>query len=262
LTRQQLKPLIKPSLIVIKPYNLGSGSAKALQALLSQQLGRKVLRTTRNYQKARTLVINWGDSGARADRIINHGANVAWATNKVATLARLQRNGVRVPKWTTEKEIASEWLRTEGKLVCREILNGRGGAGISIAEIGQELLNCPLYTQLITKTREYRVHVFNGEVIHVQQKRKKNGWDGPTKKHVKSHQYGWIFACNEIEQPSEDTLTQAKGAVAAMGLDFGAVDIGEKDGVGYVYEVNTAPGLEGTTTVKYAEAIAKVITQR
>jgi glutathione synthase/RimK-type ligase-like ATP-grasp enzyme len=42
-----------------------------------------------------------------------------------------------------------------------------------------------------------------------------------------------------------------------MGLDFGAVDIGHRliDNQFFVFEVNTAPGLEGTTLDKYAKAI-------
>jgi D-alanine-D-alanine ligase-like ATP-grasp enzyme len=44
-------------------------------------------------------------------------------------------------------------------------------------------------------------------------------------------------------------------AVAALGLDFGAVDIIEdKEGNFYVLEINTAPGLEGHTVTSYAKA--------
>jgi len=51
----------------------------------------------------------------------------------------------------------------------------------------------------------------------------------------------------------------ALAAVSALGLDFGAVDIiyNEHENQYYVLEVNTAPGLEGTTVEKYAEAFAK-----
>jgi D-alanine-D-alanine ligase-like ATP-grasp enzyme len=45
-------------------------------------------------------------------------------------------------------------------------------------------------------------------------------------------------------------------AVAAVGLDFGAVDIiwNQTQDRCYVLEINTAPGLCNTTCQKYAEA--------
>ena len=49
-------------------------------------------------------------------------------------------------------------------------------------------------------------------------------------------------------------------AIKALGLDFGAVDIiyNEAEDQHYVLEVNTAPGLEGTTLQKYTEAILEM----
>jgi glutathione synthase/RimK-type ligase-like ATP-grasp enzyme len=45
-------------------------------------------------------------------------------------------------------------------------------------------------------------------------------------------------------------------AVAALGLDFGGVDViwNERRQMAYVLEVNTACGLEGQTVNDYAEA--------
>jgi hypothetical protein len=46
-------------------------------------------------------------------------------------------------------------------------------------------------------------------------------------------------------------------------LDFGAVDVGwnEHHGEATIYEVNTAPGLEGTTLEKYYEGMAQILPQ-
>jgi glutathione synthase/RimK-type ligase-like ATP-grasp enzyme len=50
-------------------------------------------------------------------------------------------------------------------------------------------------------------------------------------------------------------------AVSALGLDFGAVDIiwNEREDKCYVLEVNTAPGLQGSTLENYANAIMEVL---
>ena len=51
----------------------------------------------------------------------------------------------------------------------------------------------------------------------------------------------------------------AVDCVNHIGLDFGAVDIiyNNRDDVCYLLEVNTAPGLQGTTLEKYKDAVEK-----
>ena len=58
----------------------------------------------------------------------------------------------------------------------------------------------------------------------------------------------------------EDCEKQAVAAVVALGLDFGAVDVvyNVKEQKAYVLEVNSAPGLSGTTLDKYVEVFKDV----
>ena len=58
--------------------------------------------------------------------------------------------------------------------------------------------------------------------------------------------------------PPEGIVEQAKRSVIEAGLDFGAVDViyNVHHKKAYVLEVNTAPGLEGTTLEVYARAIS------
>jgi len=55
--------------------------------------------------------------------------------------------------------------------------------------------------------------------------------------------------------PPEDIFLQSTLAVNCLGLDFGAVDIiyNQKKDVSFVLEVNTAPGLEGSTLNEYVK---------
>ena len=94
-----------------------------------------------------------------------------------------------------------------------------------------------LYVKYIKKKAEYRIHVFNGKIIDIQQKRKRHEAI-EINFQIRSHNNGWV-----------------------LGLDFGAVDIiwNEKQQQGYVLEVNTAPGLEGETIINYANAIEELI---
>ena len=58
-----------------------------------------------------------------------------------------------------------------------------------------------------------------------------------------------------------DVIHQATMAVGCLQLDFGAVDViwNEAQKRAYVLEVNTAPGIEGTTLMRYASAFSSAI---
>lgn len=104
--------------------------------------------------------------------------------------------------------------------------------------------------------------MFAKEVIDIQQKRLANGArevEGHNE-YIRSHANGWIFAREDIVEPKE-LRSLALEATAALGLDFGAVDIiwNEKEDKCYCLEVNTAPGLEGQTLISYTNAIRRLL---
>jgi glutathione synthase/RimK-type ligase-like ATP-grasp enzyme len=117
-----------------------------------------------------------------------------------------------------------------------------------------QLVDAPLYTRYIKKKEEYRIHVFQGDAFFVQRKaRKKEVPDDQVNWKVRNLAGGFIFANQNVEV-DDVARNEACNAVAALALDFGAVDIIRgTDGKYYVLEVNTACGLEGTTLEKYVE---------
>jgi glutathione synthase/RimK-type ligase-like ATP-grasp enzyme len=125
------------------------------------------------------------------------------------------------------------------------------------------VVDAPLYTKYIKKADEYRVHVFDGEVIDVQQKRKRQEVENEDVDYqIRNSTGGWVFCRAEVDIP-DICLSMARRAVSALGLTFGAVDIGynRREDMAYVFEVNTAPGLEGTTLDTYYAAIEKKLPQ-
>ena len=243
--------------IKLFPYKLGSVSGKALARSLS------VLRVRPTYDaKRRDIIINWGNSRPSsilsAPHDLNKHSAIAIACDKLKTFQALVEQDY-LPDWTISKAIANLWIEEGHKVYCRTTLTGHSGRGIIISSSADELVDAPLYTKATKHKYEFRVHVFKGEVIDVQQKKKRLGFDSPSTG-IRNHSNGYIYARADIDIPS-NILSASVDAVNHLGLDFGAVDIGyrERDDRCFVFEVNTAPGLTGTTLEKYTQAFNKYL---
>lgn len=212
-------------------------------------------------------IINWGNSSGEIGegRTINNQAAVATASNKLSTFNLLKdKDGIRIPTFTTDRGVAGGWLNDGIHVVCRTRLNGHSGAGIVLATKPDELVDAPLYVQYVKKQKEFRVHAAFGEVIDVQEKRKRSGMSedelAQVNYQVRNHHTGWVYCREDIQEPT-GLREMAIHTILLLGLDFGAVDLiwNEKRNEVFVLECNTAPGLEGTTVVKYAEAFVKAL---
>lgn len=247
----------------IYAYNKGSEGAKAL----SQSLGVKRLKHEGSKFRGGLgkTVINWGSSKlpdqVMACKVINKPEAVMLSSNKLKSFELFKEHGVSIPPfWTTQDEAREEAERGTC-IVCRTILSGHSGAGIVIADNADELVKAPLYVGYIPKKHEFRYHVFNGKVLDVQRKaRNKDVADEDVNWKVRNHDNGFIFMREGVEIVPEAEAEAIK-AVEALGLDFGAVDIiwNEKQNKFYVLEVNSAPGLTGTTLENYTEAFKEVL---
>jgi glutathione synthase/RimK-type ligase-like ATP-grasp enzyme len=238
----------------IFPYKLGSVSAKRLAKTLG------TLRVSPSYNARRKdVIVNWGNSSPPHFRWMEQDLNkphaISLASNKLNTFLEFRsKSFTDVPDWTTNPSEAQHWLDLGLKVYCRTTTRGHSGNGIVICNDGDRLAYAPLYTLHSKHKHEYRVHVFRGQVLDIQMKRKRNGALGGTG--IRNHANGWVYARAEIAPPEELLLSSIK-AVQLLNLDFGAVDIGHRiiDNKFFVFEVNTAPGLEGTTLDKYSKAI-------
>lgn len=178
--------------------------------------------------------------------------------NKVQQFERFNLWGVSAPKHATN--IADAKALNCRTLFARTLINSTNGRGIvEFDGSTEEYPKAPLYTEYIPKKAEYRVHVFNGEVIDVQQKKKRRGFDEDERNtRVRNMANGYVYTREGIVPPTGlDALAIA--AVNAVGYQYGAVDIifNEKRNQCYVLEVNSRPGLMGTTVERYAEALIK-----
>lgn len=245
----------------IVPYKRFSDSAFALRdALRSIEVPCQIVhRDSPTYwMKSSHQILNWGTNikptWGRNWGVINDYDYVNQATNKLISFQVFRANNILTPPWTTNRDEAYQWIRDGFSIVCRTVLNGTNGHGIVLADTIEQMVDAPLFVQYKKKKKEFRIHVFNGKVIDVQQKRKRHDADVNAK--IRNLTNGWVFCREDVICP-EGADDLAQRAVSSLGLQFGAVDIiyNEKEKSSYVLEVNTAPGLEGTTLQSYALAI-------
>lgn len=240
--------------LFVLPYKRGSRAVRQIKTRLNAPVIK--LANSRWRPKPTRVVINWGHTNPPiylGVNILNKPEAIANATNKLTALIMMYNNAISVPLHTSSREIAEQWFRDDEKTVvfCRTLLRSSGGKGIIIAKSAAELVRAPLYTKRVPKKDEFRVHVFNGEVIDVVEKRLRRGLANEVNRnsYVRNHDNGWVFAHDNVVCPDEVKALAIK-AVNVLGLNFGAVDIGvSAKGQAYVFEVNTAPGLENQQTI-------------
>ena len=256
----------------IIPYKISSSSAKFLANFLN--IKRIFPNKSYKYLK-KDILINWGYSSfppiltnIKEYNIINPFESVANCVNKINCLTILRENNISCIDFTTNKEEAIELLKNGNIVYCRTLINSTKGNGIVIANTLEELVDSKLYTIYFKNTNEYRVHVFDGKVIDIQEKKRmseeKLNSFGISKenrtKRIRNHDSGWCFCRENIVFPEIVGDTAIK-AVKALGLTFGACDISfnSKKNNCAVLEINTAPGLEeGLETHKnYCKAFSE-----
>lgn len=259
----------------VLPYAMNSLSSRAI----SKHFNTKRVYPNRNYRpKDGDVVLNWGfrgvapvlESGSSNFTLLNKPIAVDRASDKIATLRLLKQNNVAHVKFFLNKDDAIKACEEGNIIYCRTITRGREGKGIVLARKPEEIVDARLYTEYFKNDTEYRVHVFNGEVIDFVQKKsmssarmaRKNINKGPDSDYIRNMKKGWSFCRQDVE--IKDHIKQtAIDAVKALELDFGAVDIAynsESDQC-VVLEINTAPGNKrGTTThLRYVKAISKYL---
>ena len=242
--------------IILIPYKMGSKACRALKDALIAAGDVCIQRKVDSPRpiKRTDLVIYYGGTADQGHlnpyaKYIN--ARRSLAQNKLSAFRALQAAGIQTVNWTEDPSVAATWPMA----VARATLTGHSGQGITTHEQGQPLPLVPLYTEYMKKTFECRIHVMAGTVIDSQIKKRKQGAEDANNL-VRNVHTGWVY-CRDGYTPSDEAKEIATASVAALGLDFGAVDLiyNKYYNKYYVLEVNTAPGLEGTTLSNYVKGI-------
>jgi len=226
--------------LVLVPHNMGSRSAKELAIALSHKLGYKVYRVAPQRVRGRSSFQLQG------------------GTDKLTQLNLFTQHNVTCPEYTTNRDVAAGWITADNStVVCRTLLRSSEGKGIVVADSVEQLVRAPLYTKYVPKKAEYRVHVLDGEVIGVQMKKKRKGFEDERNTKIRNLANGYVFCREGIVEPAglRDLATKATNA---LGYRLGAVDIAHnvKKEKLVCLEVNACPGMQGQTLEDYSDCIS------
>lgn len=213
-----------------------SSSLKRLQVALNEQVPYKVWRS-------------------RKPKLLRKNVLYGDGKDKITQYEYFKAQGIPALEFTTSHQEALAWVQ-EGKcVVARTLTRASEGKGIVVAETPEQLPKAPVYTVYKKKKREYRVHVYEDKVVCVLEKRKKKGFDGVDAK-IRNTANGYVFCRQDVTEP-EGIRELAIKASKVTNSAFKGVDIGynEKLNQLFVIEVNSAPGMEGTTVQQYTQAI-------
>lgn len=244
----------------IYPYKPASKSANALaEAMGIPVIGKDILLVKGG---PNITIINWGNgelSGPSEQcRIINKPDAVNRAINKLAAFQALQASSVPTVDWTTNMAVANSWLASHTKVVARTQLEGKDGSGLVLVGptdgwTAPVIPVAPLYTKFVSASAEYRINVCGNRTMGVQLKVPIN--DNHNKE-IKTGGNGYGFRLLNSGEIPHGIRPVARAAIAALGLDFGGVDlIVGVDGNPYVLEVNTAPELTPSMVSAYADKL-------
>lgn len=203
-----------------------------------------IVWTRRRSLGARDLVNEIKQMGGHASHVVARNCPpgaVPWGRgggNKFMELTRLAAAKVPVPGHSLSKQPG--WLARRFKHhEANDLLKG--------------LTAGDYYVEYVPTVREFRVHIFDGRSVRVGMKQPRIPNPHPK---FRSWRSGWhILYDSECQKYiTKEVRSVAKQAVEALKYDFGAVDIGlRENGKAVVWEVNSAPGLEGNTIKTYAQ---------
>lgn len=220
------------------------GAVRLAEALRLREVdARKQSKVPRRVRD--NAVVFWGDYEPRLTGPGSRALNAVPVVGKLTELRTLRDAGVSVVR------LCEGDHPCEGDRLLRAY-NHHGG--LDLLHVAGHLNG--YYVHKEEFVREFRIHVMGGVSIRAGIKVPRTDNPHPW---VRSYEGGWKL---DYGQPAQEQIRQrfrdvAKAAVHALGLDFGAVDVGiREDGLPIVLEVNRAPGLEGQTVEKYADKIA------
>lgn len=272
--------------------NSGCHSGRALRAALTSIYKKPVLG---GYP--RKMAIDLAKKKVKPEHVINLGVTDPFPLDgrilNTQDMVRASSNKRKARELFSQKEVPAPVLFLSGDKVTKADLPVVGrtsyhskGRGFWFCKTVEEVraavkAGATHFLQFVPNAREYRVHTFikpkcwlgkdprsaeNYASIKISEK----VWVGEGRpdpnEPQKNHHFGWSFLAPQDRREDEIDVVRyaAKQAIAALGLDFGAVDVmfQLRTKRPFVLEVNSTPSLSDAnadTCEVYARRILKTI---
>lgn len=251
-----------PTITLLRHRDIGKPSCSRLVRALTA-LGHQINKVdTYAPELADTdILIRWGHRGRfptkKGALVINTPVSIELGSNKGLTRKTLQEAGVSVPRsfFTLDEALDANTY----PLIGRPSYHTQGKDVEYIEHRGQlRLSRSDYWAEYITKDREFRVYVFNGQALGVVEKVPENPGDIAWN----AHRGATIIDRVADEYPHE-IIAQAIHAAEAIGQTFSGVDIMTKGANAYVLELNSSIALSNPHRVSlFARAFDQLINQR
>ena len=231
-------------------------SAKILRGLMEEISGERIRLTTKP-ERLKTVSVRYGNSFGKftKDTIVNSPVFISYCANKLAFSKLLLENGFYTPEYKKLKQ------DLEFPVLIRETLSGSGGKGIILCRDLEEFNSSwvrGFWTKYIKTAFELRVHVLDGNIVRIFRKDEMESSEFPIRNNVTCH----FSLKNPEKYPKLGTLISNLHGLFNderfnMNAKFYALDIGwdaiKKEY--FIFEANSAPGLNEHTANLYAEFI-------
>ena len=224
-------------------YIRGGGKKNPAVTILVKHLEDFGHGVTRDFLEPHDVTICWGLSTDRRPAL-NDRVN---RFNKYYALERIRTQGICCPVVYP----TSEWHRAGVFPRLARKFTHKAGKDIvvckTVAEAGRifQRGTHDFFSEFIPTKTEYRVWVFREKVIAVYEKLFKG--PGAFTGFARNHRFGFRFEKQDDLRAHPVLKGVATGAVDALNMDFGAVDIllGQ-DGLYYALEVNSMPAIDSS----------------
>lgn len=175
--------------------------------------------------------------------------NYPCGSDKIERLKIMSREGVRVIPWFEGKKIPQPHESGLKFPMLARKRHGYGGTDIvPVFQASEVAWRCAAgwdwFSSYVPVANEFRVWVFRGKLLDTYEKIMKRPGDYRYIGRNFRNGFDFELVSSTPSNAASAAYYEAKLALAALNLDFGAVDLlrGE-DGQTYVLEVNTAPGV-------------------
>jgi len=272
--------------------NSGVYSGRALRRRLAELYNGKVaggfpkrLALIRKSAGEPNVIVNLGvtDAFDFKGQILNSRDMVRASSNKKQARQQFEEAGVPAPQlFLTAKDVKADNLPVVGRTSYHS--KGRGFWFCKTLQEVRDAVNSGAthFLEFIPGSREYRVHSFiKSDYLEVPCEERtpdhfvsikisEKVWTSPGEPDAaapqKNHQFGWTFLGHQNRRKEELDVIRyaAKQTMAALGMDFGAVDVmyRMRNKQPYVLEVNSTPSLadeNSDTCERYARRILYTI---